>query len=65
LSKYVHDIRGIVNLEITNGFASHLGTVIGNYVGNEKSVVVGRDFSIPSQMIKRSLSTGLMAVGLM
>ncbi|MEN4006212.1 MAG: phosphomannomutase [Methanobacteriaceae archaeon] len=63
MSKYVHDIRGIVNLEITNGFASHLGTVIGNYVGKGRSVVIGRDFSVPSQMIKRSLSTGLMAAG--
>lgn len=63
MSKYVHDIRGMVNLEITNGFASHLGTIIGNYVGDGKNVVVGRDFSVPSQMIKRSLSTGLMAAG--
>lgn len=63
MSKYVHDIRGIVNLEITNGFASHLGTVIGNYVGKGKGVVVGRDFSVTSQMIKRSLTTGLMAAG--
>ena len=31
--KYVYDIRGEVNSEITTKFASHLGTVIGNYLG--------------------------------
>jgi len=63
LSKYVNDIRGVVNSEITTEFASNLGTVIGNYVGKGKNVVVGRDFSVPSHMIKTSIITGLMAAG--
>jgi phosphomannomutase / phosphoglucomutase len=61
--KYVQNIRGVVNIEITNKFASHLGTLIGNFVGPGKQVVVGRDSNVPSQMIKRSLTTGLMAAG--
>ncbi|MGZ7043143.1 MAG: phosphomannomutase [Methanobacterium sp.] len=63
MSKYVHDIRGVVNSEITTEFASHLGNVIGNYVEKGKNVIVGRDFSVPSQMIKTSITTGLMAAG--
>lgn len=63
MSRYVQDIRGIVNQEITNKFASQLGVLIGNYIGVGKSVAVGRDFYTPSQMIKRSLSTGLMSAG--
>jgi phosphomannomutase / phosphoglucomutase len=62
--KYIYDIRGEVNSEITNKFASHLGTVIGNYLGPGESVVLGRDFNTPSQMIKRSISTGLMSAGI-
>jgi phosphomannomutase/phosphoglucomutase len=62
--KYVYDIRGKVNSEITNKFASHLGTVIGNYLSPGESVVLGRDFNTPSQMIKRSISTGLMSAGI-
>jgi phosphomannomutase / phosphoglucomutase len=63
MSKYVQNIRGVVNFEITNKFASHLGTIVGNYVGPERRVVVGRDSNVPSQMIKRSLTTGLMSAG--
>ncbi len=62
--KYVHDIRGEVNSEITNKFASQLGTAIGNYLGPGESVVISRDFNTPSQMIKRSISTGLMSAGI-
>ena len=62
--KYVYDIRGKVNSEITNKFASHLGTVIGNYLSPGENVVLGRDINTPSQMIKRSISTGLMSAGI-
>ncbi len=62
--RYVYDIRGEVNSEISNKFASHLGTVIGNYLGPGESVVLGRDFHTSSQMIKRSISTGLMSAGI-
>lgn len=64
MAKYVQNIRGVVNTEITNKFASHLGTIVGNFVGPGKQVVVGRDPNVPSQMIKRSLTTGLMAAGI-
>jgi phosphomannomutase / phosphoglucomutase len=60
---YVQHIRGVVNFEITNKFVIDLGTIIGNYVGPGKRVVVGRDLNVPSQMIKRSITSGLMAAG--
>lgn len=62
--EYVYDIRGEVNSEITNKFASHLGTVIGNYLGKDETVVVSRDLNTSSQMIKRSISSGLMSAGI-
>ncbi len=64
MSKYVQDIRGVVNKEITNKFASHLGVLVGNYLSHEQNVLVGRDSHTPSQMIKRSLTTGLMSAGI-
>lgn len=63
MTRYVQNIRGVVNTEINNKFASQIGTLIGNFVGPGKQVVVGRDRNVPSQMIKRSLTTGLMAAG--
>ena len=63
MSKYVQSIRGAVNSEITNDFANQLGAVLGNYIGPGKRVVVGRDLNVPSQMIKRSITTGLMSAG--
>lgn len=62
--EYVYDIRGEVNSEITNKFASHLGTVIGNYLGQDETVVISRDMNTSSQMIKRSISSGLMSAGI-
>lgn len=64
MAKYVKNIRGVVNTEISNEFASHMGTIVGNFIGPGKQVVVGRDVNIPSQMIKRSITTGLMAAGI-
>ncbi|HSO26360.1 MAG TPA: phosphomannomutase [Methanobacteriaceae archaeon] len=64
MSKYVQDLRGVVNTEITNKFASHLGTLLGNYLGPGQNILVGRDLHTPSQMIKRSLTTGLMSAGI-
>lgn len=63
MSLYVKEIRGIVNSEIVNEFASNLGTYIGNFLGPGSRIVVGRDMGAPSQMIKRSLSSGILAAG--
>ena len=64
MSLYIQEIRGIVNSEITNEFASNLGNIIGNYMGHEKNVIVGRDINDSSQMIKRSITAGILAAGI-
>ncbi|WJI10190.1 phosphomannomutase [Methanobacterium sp. CWC-01] len=63
MSLHVKEIRGVVNSEIVNEFASNLGTFIGNFLGVGTKVVVGRDMGAPSQMIKRSITSGLLAAG--
>ncbi|MGB9938194.1 MAG: phosphomannomutase [Methanobacterium sp.] len=64
MSLYIQEIRGIVNSEITNEFASNLGNIIGNYIGHGKNVIVGRDVNDASQMIKRSITAGILASGI-
>lgn len=64
MSLYIQEIRGVVNLEITNEFASNLGNIIGNYIGHGKKVISGRDVNDSSQMIKRSLTAGILASGI-
>lgn len=64
MSLYVNEIRGVVNSEITNEFASNLGSIIGNFVSSGKKVIVGRDVTDSSQMIKRSISAGILAAGI-
>lgn len=64
MSSYVQEIRGVVNSEITNEFASNLGNIIGNFVRSDKKVIVGRDVNDSSQMIKRSLTAGMLAAGI-
>jgi len=64
MSAYVNEIRGVVNSEITNEFASNLGNIIGNFVRSGKKVIVGRDVNDSSQMIKRSITAGILAAGI-
>ena len=64
MSLYIQEIRGVVNSEITNEFASNLGNIIGNYMGHGKKVIVGRDVNDSSQMIKRSITAGILASGI-
>ena len=63
MSLYINEIRGAVNSEITNEFASNLGNIIGNFMRHGKKVVVGRDVNASSQMIKRSITAGILAAG--
>ncbi|MGF7118787.1 phosphomannomutase [Methanobacterium oryzae] len=63
MSLYIKEIRGAVNSEITNEFASNLGNIIGNFMRHGKKVVVGRDVNASSQMIKRSITAGILAAG--
>ncbi len=64
MPSYLKEIRGAVNSEITNEFASNLGNVIGNFMRPGKTIVVGRDIKAASQMIKRSITAGILASGI-
>lgn len=64
MSSYIKEIRGAVNSEITNEFASNLGNIIGNFMRPGTTVVVGRDIHAASQMIKRSITAGILASGI-
>ena len=63
-------ISGLSNLQINPEFGAKLGTIYGAYlnqskvVGKKKSVVIARDIDHVSNMIKRSVSSGLMSAGI-
>ncbi|MDD3985409.1 MAG: hypothetical protein PHY59_05910 [Methanobacterium sp.] len=64
MSLYVKEIRGNVNSEITNEFMSTIGNRLGNFLHN--SVVnIGMDDTSVSRMISQSLTSGIMAAGIM
>lgn len=56
-------ISGLSNLQINPEFASKLGSVYGAFIGPTKNVIVGRDIDDISNMIKRSITSGIVSAG--
>lgn len=56
-------ISGHSNEQINPEFASKLGSVYGAFIGQGKSVIVGRDMDDVSNMIKRSITSGILSAG--
>ena len=56
-------ITGLSNLQVNPEFASKLGSVYGAFVGQNKSVLIGRDIDDVSNMIKRSITSGILSAG--
>lgn len=56
-------ISGLSNLQINPEFSAKLGSVYGAYVGKNKTVIVGRDIDDISNMIKRSITSGILSGG--
>lgn len=56
-------ISGLSNLQINPEFSAKLGSVYGAYIGKNKSVIVGRDIDDISNMIKRSITSGILSAG--
>ncbi|MGD0056812.1 MAG: phosphoglucosamine mutase [Methanomassiliicoccales archaeon] len=54
-------VRGVVNEEMTVEFAMDLGRAIGTYMG--RKVAIGNDSRTSADMLKSSVSAGLMSVG--
>ncbi|MBK8981743.1 MAG: NTP transferase domain-containing protein [Ignavibacteria bacterium] len=56
-------ITGLSNLQINPEFGAKLGSVYGAFIGQGKNVIVARDSDYISNMIKRSITSGLMSAG--
>ena len=56
-------ITGLSNLQVNPEFGSKLGSVYGAFIGNNKTVMVGRDIDDISNMIKRSITSGILSAG--
>lgn len=56
-------ITGISNLQINPEFGAKLGAVYGAFVGMNKQIMVGRDIDDISNMIKRSITSGILSAG--
>ncbi|MEO8210772.1 MAG: sugar phosphate nucleotidyltransferase [bacterium] len=56
-------ISGLSNLQINPEFGAKLGSVYGASIGQANKVIIARDSDYISNMIKRSISSGLMSAG--
>lgn len=56
-------ITGVSNVEMNPEFGARLGASLGNALGMATTVVASRDSDTTSRMMKRSIVTGLMSVG--
>jgi len=56
-------ITGLSNLQINPEFGAKLGAVYGASLGMNKQVMVGRDIDDISNMIKRSITSGILSSG--
>ena len=56
-------ITGLSNLQINPEFGAKLGTVYGAYAGPDNTILLARDIDDISNMIKRSVSSGMLSAG--
>ncbi|MEJ5360545.1 MAG: sugar phosphate nucleotidyltransferase [Spirochaetota bacterium] len=56
-------VYGSFNIKITPEFAAKLGSAIGAFLGKNKKVIVSRDTTRASRLIKRALTAGLLSMG--
>ncbi|VFM95865.1 MAG: mannose-1-phosphate guanylyltransferase / phosphomannomutase [Candidatus Kentron sp. G] len=56
-------IVGIANLRITPDFTARVGMAFGAMIGKGKNVVISRDSTSLSRLLKRSMASGLLATG--
>ncbi len=56
-------ITGLSNLQINPEFGAKLGSVYGAYIGQGSKIILARDSDYISNMIKRSVTSGLMSAG--
>lgn len=56
-------ITGLSNLQINPEFGAKLGSVYGAAIGQGNKIIIARDSDYISNMIKRSISSGIMSAG--
>ncbi|MDQ3193740.1 MAG: sugar phosphate nucleotidyltransferase, partial [Bacteroidota bacterium] len=56
-------ITGLSNLQINPEFGAKLGSVYGAFIGQGSKILLARDSDYISNMIKRSISSGIMSAG--
>ena len=56
-------ITGLSNLQINPEFGAKLGSVYGAYIGQGSKIILARDSDYISNMIKRSITSGIMSAG--
>ncbi len=57
-------ITGTYNVRVTPEFASKVGSAVGAYLGKNSKVVLGRDITKASSLIRHALASGLMSMGI-
>lgn len=57
-------ITGLSNLQVNPEFGAKLGTVYGAFIGEGKSILLARDIDDVSNLIKRSISSGMLSSGI-
>ena len=56
-------ITGTFNVKVTPEFASKIGSAAGAYLGKNSKVVISRDITKASNLIKHALVAGLLSMG--
>lgn len=56
-------ISGLSNLQINPEFGAKLGSVYGTSIGQGNKILIARDSDFISNMIKRSITSGIMSAG--
>lgn len=57
-------ITGLSNLQVNPEFGAKLGTVYGAFIGEGKKILLARDIDDVSNLIKRSISSGMLSSGI-
>ena len=56
-------ITGVSNIQVNPIFGAKLGSAYGSFVGKNKTIMAGRDIDDISNMVKRSITSGIVSTG--
>jgi phosphoglucosamine mutase len=58
-----YDVRGVYGEEITEDVADVIGKAFGTYLGQGKTIIVGRDVRLSGESLQNALTEGLLSAG--